>query len=58
MNLNVTNCNLQVDEIKFTALSSSSLFLIGDAHNITLSSMFDTPPESLIVGPFAPLSIS
>lgn len=58
MNLNVTNCNLQVDEIKFSAVSSSSLFLIGDAHNITLSSIFDTPPESLIIGPFVPLSIS
>lgn len=58
MNLNVTNCNLQVDTIKFTAVASSSLFLIGDAHNITLSSMFDTPPESLIIGPFVPLSIS
>ncbi|GGI15038.1 spore gernimation protein GerPD [Bacillus sp. JJ664] len=58
MNLNVTNCNLQVDEIKFAAVSSSSLFLIGDAHNITLSSIFDTPPESLIIGPFVPLSIS
>ncbi|WP_088042487.1 spore gernimation protein GerPD [Bacillus sp. EAC] len=58
MNLNVTNCNLQVDTIKFTAVSSSSLFLIGDAHNISLSSIFDTPPESLIIGPFVPLSIS
>jgi len=58
MNLNVTNCNLQVETIKFTAIASSSLFLIGDAHNISLSSIFDTPPESLIMGPFVPLSVS
>jgi spore germination protein PD len=58
INLNVTNCNLQVETIKFTAIASSSLFLVGDAHNIALSSIYDTPPESLIIGPFVPLSVS
>nr|WP_216367735.1 MULTISPECIES: spore gernimation protein GerPD [Geobacillus] len=38
-----------------TAVASASLFLIGDADVINLSSAFDTPPESLIIGPFVPL---
>ncbi|MDQ0214787.1 spore germination protein PD [Oikeobacillus pervagus] len=55
MNLQVVNCELSVGDIKVTGVASSSLLLIGDADVIQLHSIFDTPPESLIIGPFVPL---
>ncbi len=56
MNFTVVNRNLQVGNIRIIGVSSSSVFLIGDTNTISLSSVFDTPPESLIVGPYVPLS--
>ncbi|WP_153124834.1 spore gernimation protein GerPD [Peribacillus tepidiphilus] len=56
MELHVTNENLCVGHIQLNSVSSSSLFLVGDANTIQLSSAFDTPPESLIIGPFVPLA--
>ncbi|MGM0921917.1 MAG: spore gernimation protein GerPD [Bacillota bacterium] len=56
MNFNVVNKELSVGAIQVSAVASSSVFLIGDANCITLSSVFDTPPESLIIGPFVPLA--
>lgn len=56
MNFTVINHDLQVGAIKIIGVSSSSVFLIGDANTITLSSVFDTPPESLIIGAFVPLA--
>ncbi|GAE35443.1 hypothetical protein [Halalkalibacter akibai] len=56
MNFTVVNKNVNVDNVRIIGVSTSSLFLVGDADTITLSSAFDTPPESLIVGPFVPLS--
>lgn len=55
MNFSVTNHHLSVQDIHILGVSSSSLFLVGDANTICLSSVFDTPPESLILGPFVPL---
>lgn len=55
MNFTVVNRCLDVGNIKITGVSSSSVFLIGDTESISLSSIFDTPPESLIVGPITPL---
>ena len=37
-------------------VSSSSLLMVGDTNSIQLTSLFDTPPESLIIGPFVPLT--
>lgn len=56
MNLNVINHNLEVTNIKILGIASSAVFLIGDTEYITCSSVFDTPPESLIIGPFVPLT--
>ncbi|WP_128894782.1 spore gernimation protein GerPD [Longirhabdus pacifica] len=50
MNLNVVNKELCVGAVRIIGVASSSIFLIGDTENITLTSAFDTPPESLIVG--------
>ncbi|MRX73518.1 spore gernimation protein GerPD [Bacillus lacus] len=56
MNFTVINKNLCVHAIRVIGVSSSSVFLIGDTDTIALSSVFDTPPESLIIGPFVPLA--
>lgn len=55
MNFTVINRHLQVDAIRIVGVASSSLFLIGDTNTVSLSSIFDTPAESLIIGPFQPL---
>ena len=56
MNFTVVNRNLCVGNIKVIGVATSSVFLIGDTKTISLSSTFDTPPESLIIGPFVPLA--
>ncbi|UJF32893.1 spore gernimation protein GerPD [Paenibacillus hexagrammi] len=52
----VENKELCVGNVRIVGVASSSMFLIGDTVNITLSSMFDTPPESVIISPFVPLA--
>ncbi|MGP4061999.1 spore gernimation protein GerPD [Halobacillus sp. H74] len=52
MNHIVHNYGLHVGSIRVTGVSSSSVFLIGDNKTIRMHSFFDTPPESLIIGPF------
>lgn len=56
MNFTVVNKNICVDNLTIEGVASSSLALVGDTDVITLSSMFDTPPESFIVGPLVPLA--
>jgi spore germination protein PD len=58
INLHVTNRELCVCNVKIGGITSSSLFLIGDAETLTLASLFDTPPEAVLIGPFVPLSLS
>ncbi len=56
MNFQVYNRELSVGHIRIIGVSSSSILMIGDTQTIQLASAFDTPPESLIIGPFVPLS--
>ncbi|MBJ6364273.1 spore gernimation protein GerPD [Paenibacillus sp. GCM10012307] len=56
MKVHIVNHCLSVGSIKLLGVSSSSLLQIGDTECITLYSMFDTPPESVVVGPLVPLS--
>lgn len=56
MELNVVNRELCVGQIRVIGVSASSILLVGDANTIQMASVFDTPPESLIIGPFVPLS--
>ncbi|MDF2721221.1 MAG: spore gernimation protein GerPD [Paenibacillus sp.] len=56
MNMQVENKWLTVGTIRIVGVASSSVVLIGDTKQITLSSIFDTPAESLIIGPLVPLS--
>lgn len=51
----VHNWGLNVGNIQVSGVSSSSVLLIGDNEEIKLTSYFDTPPESLIVGSLVPL---
>ncbi len=57
MQFTVINRELCVSEIIAQVVSSSSLLLVGDAETITLASVFDTPPEALIIGPLVPVSL-
>ncbi|WP_394235503.1 spore gernimation protein GerPD [Niallia oryzisoli] len=56
MNFEVVNRELCVGSIRIIGVSSSSLLMVGDANSIQLTSLFDTPAESLIIGPFVPLT--
>ncbi|WP_017754544.1 germination protein GerPD [Calidifontibacillus oryziterrae] len=56
MNFTVVNRGLSVGSIDITGMSTSSVVLIGDTDTVSLSSIFDTPPESLVIAPFVPLT--
>ncbi|MBU8907910.1 spore gernimation protein GerPD [Desertibacillus haloalkaliphilus] len=56
MNFTVVNRDISVDNINIIGVSSSAVFLVGDTDYVSLSSAFDTPPESLFIGPFVPLA--
>ena len=56
MMLHVVNRELCVGNIQVRGVSSSSILMIGDTYSIQLNSMFDTPAESLIIGPSVPLT--
>ncbi|PLR97671.1 spore gernimation protein GerPD [Bacillus sp. T33-2] len=56
MNFYVYNRDIWVGKIDILGISSSSMLLVGDAETIQLAATFDTPAESLIVGPFVPLT--
>ncbi|WP_127586083.1 spore gernimation protein GerPD [Paenibacillus koleovorans] len=56
MNMTVVNKGITIGRIQVTGVSSSSVLMVGDTEVITLTSVFDTPPESLIIGPFVPLA--
>ncbi len=51
----VYNRDICVDSIRIIGVSSSSLVMVGDTQTIQLAATFDTPAESLIIGPFVPL---
>lgn len=55
ISLHVTNGPVCVDCIRLLGVSTSSALLLGDTESISLYSYFDTPPESIIVSPLAPL---
>ncbi|WP_047982475.1 hypothetical protein [Ornithinibacillus contaminans] len=56
MYFEVHNWGLTVGNVSIEAIAASSLFLIGDTEEIKLSSFYDTPPESYVVGNIVPLS--
>jgi spore germination protein PD len=55
MNFEVYNRDLCVGTIRIIGVASSSLVMVGDTETIQLAATFDTPAESLIIGPFVPL---
>ncbi len=57
MNFEVVNRDICIGHINVLGVSSSSVLMVGDTNSIQLTSLFDTPPESLIIGPFVPLGL-
>lgn len=55
--LHVTNGPVNVGSIRIIGIVGSSSVLIGDTGQLTLYSYFDTPPESYVEGPLAPLPL-
>ncbi|WP_029190967.1 hypothetical protein [Ornithinibacillus scapharcae] len=56
MNIEVHNWGLCVGDVTIDTVASSSVFLIGDNEEMKLSSFFDTPPESYVLGNIVPLA--
>lgn len=56
MDFHVTNENICVNEIRMYVVGLGSILKVGDTQSIQLFSTFDTPPESLIIGPYAQIS--
>jgi len=56
INLQVVNQGMTIGSIRIIGVGSASVVLIGDTEVLTPSSVFDTPPESLIIGPLVPLA--
>lgn len=50
MNWKIVNESVHVGGIRIKGVSGSSVVLVGDTDKVVLASMFDTPPESVIVG--------
>jgi spore germination protein PD len=57
MNFTVVNKEISIGNIRIIGVSNSAVFIIGDTEVITCSSIFDTPPEALIIGPLVPLTL-
>lgn len=53
----VINHALTVGQIEILGVSSASMLQVGDTDYVSLYSMFDTPPESVIVSPVAPFPL-
>ncbi|KRE54259.1 hypothetical protein [Paenibacillus sp. Soil522] len=57
LKFNVINHHLSVGQIEILGISTASMLQVGDTDNVSLYSMFDTPPESVIVSPMAPFPL-
>ncbi|PKR78310.1 spore gernimation protein GerPD [Halalkalibacillus sediminis] len=55
MAINIYNDQLCVEHIQISGVSTSSLFLVGDADHLQFASTFDTPPESYIIENVVPI---
>jgi spore germination protein PD len=53
--MNVQSGPVTVGAMNIQGVASASSLLLGDTESIVLYSYFDTPPESVIVGPLVPL---
>ncbi|WP_141506037.1 spore gernimation protein GerPD [Paenibacillus luteus] len=57
LHFKVINHQLCVGQIEILGVSSASMLQVGDTDIVSLYAMFDTPPESVIVGPIAPFPL-
>ncbi|WP_139994439.1 spore gernimation protein GerPD [Paenibacillus paridis] len=57
LHFKVINHQLCVGQIEILGVSSASMMQVGDTDIVSLYAMFDTPPESVVVGPIAPFPL-
>lgn len=50
MRYHVSNGEISVKDLKISNVATSSTIFVGDTKSISLSTIFETPPEELIVG--------
>lgn len=55
MEYNVINGEVCVNDIDIFAIGGSSGLMVGDTKTISLTSAYETPPETMIVGVTIPL---
>ncbi|QYR23946.1 spore gernimation protein GerPD [Paenibacillus sp. sptzw28] len=55
MEYTVINCELSVVNIKMSFVSTASTFIVGDVKTVSLSNVFEGPPEKLIIGVTIPV---
>ncbi|MCP8968244.1 spore gernimation protein GerPD [Ectobacillus ponti] len=55
MNYTVVNHEIKIGSIRAIGVSAAALFIVGDANFLVMSSILDTPPESIGTGPFVPI---
>lgn len=55
--MEVVNYDLNIGQIQIIGVANSSFVLVGDTKTIQLATLYDTPPESLLLGPFVPLAL-
>ncbi|GGG09807.1 spore gernimation protein GerPD [Paenibacillus abyssi] len=54
--MEVVNNSLHVGQLRIIGVGSSSVVLVGDTEIVSCSSIFDTPLESLLIGPLVPFA--
>lgn len=55
LKMNVDNKKLRIGQVSIQSVNAASLVLFGDADSIAVSSLTDTPADSLILKPLDPL---
>lgn len=53
--MKVNNESIRVGDLEIESMGSSSLAIVGDTDQITSTSVFDTPADSLVFNPRVPL---
>jgi spore germination protein PD len=56
MNYHVIKGELYVGTVNIYVVTTASTLFIGDTQTVSLSSIYETPPESLILGVTIPLA--
>lgn len=58
MRYQVINQAICIQKVKVSAISSAASLFIGDTQIVTLRSLYETPPEKMIIGATVPVDTS